>query len=146
MARFALFLALGLSFATAAMADRRITMVIGTDDPAAVTSCTLTFFSKGWMNFSKDIDRGGAQLKSTGSIDLPDERVQQFDAAAKDLLNRALPDVADDSPAGFVRVEYLEGEAGAFELERLVIRPKLDIPPVLIALFGPLDDGICLGP
>lgn len=149
MKHFAIAFVLGLSVGTSAMADRRIVMKVGTEEPAGYTSCTLTFFSKGWMNFSKEQDRGGTVIESTGSIDLPEERVQQFEAAAQAMLDRALPDVETESGAastGYVRLEYLEGEQGEFSLERLVIRPGKDIPPVILVLFGPLDGGVCLGP
>jgi hypothetical protein len=145
---FAVALFLGLSVGSSAMADRRIVMKVGTEEPASSTSCSLTFFSKGWMNFSKELERGGTVIKSTGSVDLPKDRVQQFEAAAQAILESSLPEVETKSgatPSGYVRLEYLEGEQGEFTLEHLAIRPGADVPPVLMALFAPIEDGVCLG-
>jgi hypothetical protein len=140
---------LGLMAASSALANQMLTMEVVERDGSRFTSCFLNHLSSGTMIFSKDVLRGDSVLKSSGSIDAPDERVKQFQAAVEAMTNGTFPLVAAEDEKlvpPYIHLVYQEGENGEIWSERRAVLPGTEIPPVMMALFEPLQDGVCVGP
>jgi hypothetical protein len=140
---------LGLLTASPSMANQMLTMKVVDKDASRFTSCFLNYLSSGTMIFSKDVLRGDSVLKSSGSIDAPDERVKQFQAAVQAMTNGTFPLVAAEDEKlvpPYIHLVYQEGENGEIWSERRAVLLGTEIPPVMMALFEPLQDGVCAGP
>jgi hypothetical protein len=133
--------------ASPVLGDQRMQMDLVQAGPAGTISCELIVFSADQVILSREIDHGGNVLRKSGPINLDGAGLKRFEAAVSAMsdgtfLLREAEDEVLDPP--YVHLIYREGETGEVSLERRAVLPGADIPPVMQALFEPVEAS-CLG-
>jgi galactose-1-phosphate uridylyltransferase len=126
-----------------AMGDQRMQMELVQANPPGKISCEVIVFSADHIILSKDIERDGSSvLRKSGTINLDQDGLQRFEAAVTAMsdgtfqLGEAEDEVLEPP---YVHLIYREGEAGETSLERRAVLPGTDIPPMMLALFEPVE-------
>jgi hypothetical protein len=148
MRNIAMAAAFALVAASPVLGDQRLQMELVQASPPGKISCEVIVFSADHIILSKDIERDGSiVLRKSGSINLDADGLKQFEAAVTAMsdgtfqLGEAEDEVLEPP---YVHLIYREGESGETSLERRAVLPGADIPPVMLALFEPVESA-CVG-
>jgi hypothetical protein len=141
--------------APAALADEMIRMVVGQAGPAGEVYCAVTLLPDGGMTTVLQVMQNSFPAPDQ-ALEATEERKLQFAAIVEAFNAGAFPEATpksflfdpnDKRPVPpYVLLVYSEQEGDDVRVAHRVVLPGTEVPPVVLALFGPLHGGACLGP
>lgn len=143
--------------ASAALADDRLILMVVGSDPATSVYCDVAVLPAGGMTTLKQI-LGNSFPARDQPLEVTDERTAQFAALVEALKSGEFPQseavegaVLPGDPTDtklvppYVLVAYSQMTGGEVTRGYRAVLPGKEVPPLALALFGPLHDGECTG-